>query len=409
MKKDYEVVVIGAGFAGLSCAARLKQQGVDDLLIVEKGAGVGGFWRGNYDRIRLHTPFHELPDDGGIRSRYPEFMPRDSLIEYFEHYARRHQLHDHIQPNTEVTSITRDSNQWVITAGDDNIHAHYLVVATAYNRKPVWPDIEGLDEFSGSAIHSRDYRNAAAFQGAAALIVGNGNSAAEIALDLSDGGAASVKMLSRGPRHVLSLRGLGIAARVARFLRIELTAKHIEAAHAYTRSHPGFLAKLEEKDKFFSTFSIDMSAYGIQAPANGPATEISLHGHVPWMDQGTVKAIKRGQIEVIDANINPLERLTHAGARFRAGEQAFDLIVFATGMEPGLDDLFDQPARYLAWNSEMSRLMPNTDGRSRSTVEPTLLFPGFDLSANGGLSLGLWGFECADAIVQHRGSAASNG
>jgi hypothetical protein len=214
-------------------------------------------------------------------------------------------------------------------------------------------------------------------------------------------------MLIRGPRHVLSLRGLGIAAPIARFLRIELTVKHIEEAHSYTRSNPEFSAKLEEKDKFFSTFPIDMSAYGIHPPSAGQATQISAYERVPWMDQGTVKAIKHGAIGIIDGKANALQKLTESGAQFSNSHEDFDLVVFATGMEPGLDDLFDDSDRFLVWNSDMSRLMPRTDGRSRSSVEPTLLFPGFDLSANGGLSLGLWGVECAEAIIAHRDASGS--
>lgn len=402
MNNEYEVAVVGAGFAGLSCSARLRSLGLKDFVMIEKGAGFGGFWRGNYDRIRLHTPFHDLPDDGGIRRKYPEFLPRDDLIKYLEEYANRHGLNEALYANAEVTSIARDQQKWKLEIGGESIRSDYLVVATAYNRKPVWPDIEGIKNFTGTALHSREYRNAKSFRNSRALVVGNGNSAAEIALDLAQGGCAKVKILSRGARHVLSLSGLGIAARIARFFRIELTPKHIEAAHAYTRSHPDFEIKLKEKDKFFSTFSIDMSAYGISQPESGPATQIAVHGRVPWMDQGTVKAIRNGAIEVIDGKVNPLARLTESGAQFRNGHEEFDVIIFATGMEPGLDELFDEPQRFLTWNHEMARLMPLTDGRSRSTVDPTLFFPGFDLSANGGLSLGLWGFECADAIVRHR-------
>ena len=263
MKQEHEIVIVGAGFAGLSCAARLKQHQAYNLRIIEKENGCGGFWRGNYDRIRLHTPFHALPDDGGIRRDYAQFMPRNDLVEYLERYAEHHGLLDSVITGTCVESIVREHDHWAVKTNSDEFHSKYLVVATAYNRKPVLPTIPGMTDFEGTAIHSRDYRNAEPFNNVRALVIGSGNSAAEIALDLSEGGATSVKMLVRGPRHVLSLRGLGIAAKVARALRIELTPKHIEASHAYTRSHPEFLAKLAEKDKFFSTFSIDMLVRGV--------------------------------------------------------------------------------------------------------------------------------------------------
>ena len=400
MNIDNGVIVIGAGFAGLSCAARLKGAGISALKIIEKGAGCGGFWRGNYDRIRLHTPFHELPQDGGMRRNYPQFLPRDELVEYLGRYAAHHDLLDDLVPNTEVTGIARNGSVWSIKSGEQEFQSKYLVVATAYNRKPVWPSIPGLSEYKGTAVHSRQYQNAVPYQGHRALIIGNGNSAAEIALDLAEGGADEVSMLVRSPRHVLSLRGLGIASSVARFLKIELTPKHILKSHAYTRSHPQFSEKLAEKDKFFSMFSIDMSEYGIERPDTGPATQIAVNGRVPWMDQGTVKAIRQGRIGVIDAKENPLQCINETGVVFESGHENYDSIIFATGMEPGLDELFVDPEKFLEWKTEMCRLMPRTDGRSQSSVEPSLFFPGFDLSANGGLSLGLWGFECADQILK---------
>jgi cation diffusion facilitator CzcD-associated flavoprotein CzcO len=124
MKNQYEIVVIGGGFSGLSCSAHLRKRGVDDLVIIEKGQGVGGFWRGNYDRIRLHTPFHELPDDGGIRRNYPQFLPRDDLIDYFEKYADRHRLNEFVCPNSEVTSIVREGERWRIETGSEVVFSN---------------------------------------------------------------------------------------------------------------------------------------------------------------------------------------------------------------------------------------------------------------------------------------------
>ena len=396
---EVDVAIVGAGFAGLACAARLRTRGFEDVAIFEKGADVGAFWRANYDRIRLHSPFHDLPDDGGERRRLGVFLARDELVAYFERYARRHALYDWLHAGTEVTRVARDGDAWRLETASGACRSQWLVVATAYNRIPVRPELPGADTYAGHLLHSREYRNAAPFSGSRVLVVGNGNSAAEIALDLADGGARSVALYSRGPRHVISLRGMGFAARIARALRIELTPKHIRAAHAYTRTHPDFRAKLLEKDAFFSKFSIDLSRYGIRTPNVGPATQISLHGRVPWMDQGSAKAIRAGRIEVIDGNERPLEGLTPDGAIFGGRETPLDAVILATGFAPGLEAFLEDADRLLYWNPEMGRRMPDTDGRSRSRHEPTLFFPGFDLSANGGLSLGLWGAEAADAIA----------
>ena len=392
------VAIIGAGFAGLACAARLKSNGLDDFVLYEAGQGVGGFWRGNYDRIRLHTPFHDLPEDGGLRSNYGQFLARDQLIEYFESYAQHHSLANHIRVQSLVSEIDRDEEGWSFLVNGKKAAAERLVVATAYNRIPLVPSFEGQELFSGNLVHSRAYQNAGPFQDARVLIIGGGNSAAEIALDLCEGGAKSVTMTIRGPRHVIALKKLALFARIARFLRIEMTAKHVAAAHAYSRTHPDFLSKLAEKDKFFLSCSIDLSRYGLEVPAVGPATQIALHGKVPWMDQGTVAAIRKGHIEVVDLKKDPLLKFTEPGVEFASGPREFDAVILATGMEPGLDKMFVHADRYLYFNEDMQRLMPNTNGRSHSVVDDSLYFPGLDLSSTGGLSLGLWGFEVADLI-----------
>ena len=65
-----------------------------------------------------------------------------------------------------------------------------------------------------------------------------------------------------------------------------------------------------------------------------------------------------------------------------------------------LEEFVGDAERLLYWDGLSGRRMPRTNGRSRSTEEPTLFFPGFDITVNGGLSLGLWGFEVADAIAR---------
>ena len=62
----FDALILGAGFAGLGAAARLRQAGVP-FAVLEQGPGVGAFWKGTYDRVRLHSPDHDLPQDGGLK------------------------------------------------------------------------------------------------------------------------------------------------------------------------------------------------------------------------------------------------------------------------------------------------------------------------------------------------------
>jgi indole-3-pyruvate monooxygenase len=397
--ESLDVVVIGAGLAGVACAAHLRQRGVTSLALVEQGSGVGAFWRGNYDRIRLHSPFHDLPDDGDLRKRFGMFLARDELLAYLEAYATRHGLDEHVRFGEAVERVAKGGGGWDVRTSSGALRARAVVVATSNNRIALRPTLPGEASFGGRILHSREYRNPREFRGTRVLVVGSGNSAAEIALDLSEGGAASVAMWVRAPRHVLNLKKMGFMARVARLLRIDLTPQRLARNHAFTRTHPDFRKELAKKDAFFSRFTMDLTRCGIRAPEEGPAVQMYVRGRIPWYDQGTVAQIDRGRIEVIDGNRHAIETLVPHGVRFVGREAPFDAIVLATGFQPGLDAFLDEPDRFLAHDEDMHRRMPRTDGRGQSVVEESLFFPGFDITLNGGLSLGLWGFEVADRVV----------
>jgi hypothetical protein len=117
-----------------------------------------------------------------------------------------------------------------------------------------------------------------------------------------------------------------------------------------------------------------------------------VRGRVPVFDQGAIPLISSGAIGIIDGNVQPIRGLTAAGVRFAAGEERFDAVILATGFKAALDFL-DEPGRLLASDDDRAQLLPITDGRCRSTLEPTLFLPGFDLSAIGGFGLGRWGWE----------------
>jgi hypothetical protein len=124
-----------------------------------------------------------------------------------------------------------------------------------------------------------------------------------------------------------------------------------------------------------------------------------LRGRVPVYDQGTAAAIRAGRIAVIDASQRPLVRYTPDGVRLGDRSERFDAVLFATGFETGLAGLLTDAARYLAFDPALRATLPITDGSARSTVDPTLFFPGFDVSALGGLALGRWGFGVGSAIA----------
>ncbi|MBM4382604.1 MAG: NAD(P)/FAD-dependent oxidoreductase [Deltaproteobacteria bacterium] len=394
-----DALVIGAGFAGLSAAARLRQRGVERFALLEQGAGVGEFWRTNYDRIRLHSAFHDLPDDGGERARYGPLLSRDELVAYFEAYARRHGVYERARFGERVTCVAREGEAWRVEATSGVFRARTLAVATAGNRKPLVPALGGEDVFRGELLHSKHYRNPARFVGKRVLVLGSGCSGSEIALDLANGGAAHVALFIRAPRWVISVARMVALARVARLAGLAFTPAKLAESHRISRVDAGFAAEIAKRDGAMRKCALDASDIGLARPPRGPAEEMYRHARIPWFDHGTLAAIRKGRIELVNGNERPLATLTETGAQLGAREERYDAVILGTGFVPALDELIAEPARYLARRPETGLVYPITDGRCASTVDPALFFPGFDTNANGGLSLGLWGFEVADRMA----------
>jgi glycine/D-amino acid oxidase-like deaminating enzyme len=195
-----EVVVAGAGTAGLSAAAVLKQRGFD-VLVIERAPAVAARWRERYDGLRLNTMrvFSTLP---GYRfeRRYGRYPPRDEVVTYLERYAAHHRLD--IRFAAELHRVEKaDSGGWRLETSDAPLEARYVVVATGYDAVPVMPDWPGRESFAGELIHAAELRAAAPYRGRDVLIVGAGNTGIDIAGHLLAAGAR-VRVSMRTPPNI---------------------------------------------------------------------------------------------------------------------------------------------------------------------------------------------------------------
>lgn len=397
----FDAIVIGAGFCGLGVGAALRAAGVRRFLIVEQGRGVGDFWSRTYDRLHLHSAYHDMPRDGGLRRSYPTFLARDELLDYLRRYADLHGLGPHLRFDTRVSRVARIANaddgyDWEVDGGDGRMLARHVAVATAVNRVPKGPTLAGRAAFGGRVLHSAEYRNAAPFVGHAVLVVGSGNSAAEIALDLVEGGARDVAMWVRGARHFLPMKRMALLFRLSRLLGFFDEAR-AAAAHGITWGTPEFERVIAARDRLVRRLSVDLSRYGIRMPERGPMAETFHAGRIATFDQGAIPKIRSGAIRVVDGNAHPLRGLAEDGVRLGDTVMPFDDVVLATGFEPRLEDFVADPellGPVLQWER-----YPLTDGRCRSRIHPSI-FPGFDRTPLGGHSLGRWGWEVGERIAE---------
>jgi cation diffusion facilitator CzcD-associated flavoprotein CzcO len=316
-------LIIGAGPAGLASAACLKRRGVD-AVVLEAGATVGSSWRGHYERLHLHTVKEHshlpgLPFEAAI-GRYPS---RDEVIAYLETYAARFGVAPRTHEAVRKVRAEDGAGTFLVESARAVYRARAVVVAAGSNRVPNEDRLPEQERFRGALLHAAGYRNGQPFVGRRVLVVGAGNTGAEIALDLAERGAHPALAL-RTPVNVVPRDFLGMPTQV--------TSLRLRRA---PRGLGDRLGRLVSRLAFG-----DLSRWGFPRPALGPLSAIEQRRRIPLIDVGTIAAVKRGAIAVKPA----VARLTEAGADFSDGSAGvFDAVVLATGYRPALAELVDVP------------------------------------------------------------------
>lgn len=351
-----DILVIGAGPAGLAASACLRHEGVSHV-VVEREAAVASAWRRHYDRLHLHTTktYSALPLTPWPRD-VPRYPSREQTVQYLEAYAQQHQVKPRL--GIQVHAVRRAGEGFVVDTSEGTKTPRVVVMATGYNGRPTLPAFAGLDDFRGMTLHASRYRNPAAFQGKRTLVVGCGNSGAEIALDLAEHGV-DVSMVVRGPVHVVPRDLFG---RPTQHTNVLLSRLPLGLRDAIAVATVGRVVG-------------DLSRWGIVRPAMGPNRMIEELGRIPMLDIGTIAMVKQGRIRVMPA----VRSVRPDAVGFADGaEHPFEAIVLATGYSPGLDQLIEGFAAIADGRGRPHRFGEETD-------IPGLYFVGFKNPTTGAL------------------------
>jgi len=313
-----EIAIVGGGSAGLATAALLRSEGRRPL-VLEAGPEPGAAWRMRYDRLRLHTPrlLSGLPGLP-IPRRYGRWVARDDLLEYFQRYAETHGLD--LRTGTRVDRIERDGDAWRLETSTGPLQTDTVIVATGYNGVPYLPEWPGREGFSGELVHSSAYMNPVPYRDRDVLVVGAGNSGAEIAHDLADGGVRRSRLSVRTPPQIVRRSTAGIPAQL-----LGMAIKHMP---------PHWVDPITKTQRRLSI--PDLSARGLPRPEHGVRTSFIATGTTPILDVGIVDAVKHGRVEVVAAveSFDGPDVLLADGSRI-----APDAVIAATGFRAGLDEL----------------------------------------------------------------------
>ncbi|HEV7193560.1 MAG TPA: NAD(P)/FAD-dependent oxidoreductase [Jatrophihabitantaceae bacterium] len=352
-----DVIVIGAGPGGLAAAAELQRVG-KTVSIIDKADAVASAWRAHYERLHLHTvrwtshlPGYKIP------RRYGEWVARDDVVHYLEDYAAHHQLHTILGVSAE--RLDHVEGGWSISTTDHgDLRAPTVVVATGYNHTPDLPTWPGRDGYQGRLIHARDYRNADPYRGKDVLVVGTGNTGAEIAVDLVEGGAARVRLAVRTVPTFVRRKVGGLPNSAVSIVLRRLPVKAVDRIIAVS-------SRLNTPD---------LSARGLPRPPADAYTRLLADGAVPIIDVGLIDAVRDGKVEIVPAVVG----FDGAAVLLADAEPITpDAVVAATGYRQGLEKLVG----HLGILDERGR--PSVRSGAAHPATPGLYFTGFTNPISG--------------------------
>jgi putative flavoprotein involved in K+ transport len=193
---SYDTIVIGGGQAGLSVGYHLAKRNTR-FVILDDNERVGDAWRKRWDSLRLFTPagFNGLP---GMPFDAPKwsFPTKDEMADYLEAYAERFSLP--VRSGVHVESVAQKDDRFVVSLGDERLESRNVVVATGALRIPKLPPFAAELDRRVVQLHSADYRNLSQLQEGDVLVVGVGNSGAEIAYELAETNRCLLAGASKG-------------------------------------------------------------------------------------------------------------------------------------------------------------------------------------------------------------------
>jgi len=353
-------IVIGAGASGLAAAYALQKREIA-VRIIEKSSRAGDAWYHRHPQLHLNTHRHlsKLPGMAIPKTAGP-FPSRDNIIQYLDDYAKRltRQLDVAIDYGVTVERISQSGSGWTIETDKGVYTTHHVVVATGHDRVPHTPYWEGHKQFEKEIIHAADLGDISRYQGKKILVVGAGNSGADVLNHLSTIDTDKLWVSVRDGPTVFPKRLFGVPVQRLSPVLIRLSIPAVDR-----------LLSLTEKIAFG-----DLRKWGLHKHPLGGATRLAETGTTPAIDNGFIAALKAGRIVVV-AEIKQFESTVVQLVDKQRIEP--DIVISATGYRTGLESLLGH------LNILDDTGIPPIQGAEQLQDYPGLWFTGMKLRLSG--------------------------
>lgn len=379
MTKNFDAIVVGAGFAGMAMIHKLRAQGLN-LQAYERGDDVGGTWYWNrYPGCRcdVESLEYSYAFDDALQQQWrwsERYASQPEILDYASHVADRFKLRDHIQFGTSVTAAAWDvaKTHWRITTDKGNeVTAQFLIMAVGCLSATNTPNIAGLENFKGQTHHTGAWpQSGVDFAGKRVAVIGTGSSGIQ-SIPLIAQQAEHLTVFQRTPNYSLPACNAPLSDKEDQAIKADYAgfrAKGAREQAAQGAKYPTQKDKAldasptERQDRFESYWQLGGFAFGkafhdlstnddanemaanfvrakIRATVRDAATAEKLMPRTKFgckrlcVDTNYYETYNRENVSLVDVNAEPIERITKTGLIAGDQEHAVEIIVFATGYD----------------------------------------------------------------------------
>lgn len=281
-RERFDVIVVGGGQAGLSVGYHLARSGLR-FVILDAHARIGDTWRSRWDSLRLFTPARFCGLDGmPFPAPWSYFPTKDEMADFLQAYAAKFSLP--VRTGVRVDCVKREGDRYVVEAGQSRFEAPHVVIAAASYQKPDAPAFAADLDASIRQIHSVGYKNPSQLKAGNVLLVGAGNSGAEIAMDLAQ--THKIFLAGRHPGEIPVRTNTTFATRVVAPILFRLVFHRLLTADTPMgrKAKPNFV---RHGAPLIRVKSRDLDAAGVVRVAR----VIGVRNGVPLLEDGRALAV----------------------------------------------------------------------------------------------------------------------
>ncbi|MFP6682402.1 MAG: NAD(P)/FAD-dependent oxidoreductase [Gammaproteobacteria bacterium] len=331
-----KVVIVGAGMSGILSAIRLREMGMENIVVLEKADRIGGTWRDNtYPGLSCDVPAHMYTYSFAGNPEYSHrFAKGPEIFAYFDRVSKEYGIDKIIRFNSEVTDAVYCNGQWQLkTLAGDELQADIVLCATGVLHEPRYPKIDGLDSFAGEKWHTARWNHDVDISGKRVAVIGTGSTATQIVSTITEK-VGKLTLFQRSAQWIYPLFDRHYTEKHKERLRKDLSMTK-KLHDRYQLAFNQFFPKLVTGNKFVQWLVSWTCKRHLESKVKNPILREKLRPDYQAgckrliIANGFYEAIQSDNAELVTEGI---QRIEPQGIRTADGQlRECDVLVLATG------------------------------------------------------------------------------